>query len=306
MVCTTRKSDRWKMTGHVKMQCIAYLDYFVFVKNGYSVWAHLIPFAIASLLLLTLSVTKENLLLNLAEVLRQPSWIWLPAALLTAVATVVYIVALKVPIRQAYLWSDGNRRRTLFTFPVYIILCTLMAYMVLMSVPSYETTLGGIWACLLVAVLSLTGIGWSVPSSWVELISVKFPNYTDSHRSITKLADALDDVRSKSTSNKRDIEDFLEEVENLRSNINKNLQIEPKWAEDNLQKNRSASEELYDLEEQIRAQFLTNNGSDVMKFAPACRYNADCPEFIRILKALSDYWPEWSIESPSGGESDGI
>ena len=297
MVCTTRKRDRWKMTGHVKMQCvIAYLDYFVFVKSGYSVWAHLIPFAIASLLLLTLSVTKENLLLNLAEVLRQPSWIWLPAALLTAVATVVYIVAVKVQIRQAYLWSDGNRRRTLFTSLVYIILCTLMAYMVLMSVPSYETTLGGIWACLLVAVLSLTGIGWSVPSSWVESISIKIPNYTDSHLSITKLADALDDVRSKSTSDKQDVEDFLEAVENLRSNIEKNLQIEPKWAEDNLQKNRSASEKLYNLGEQIRAQFLTNNGSAVMNFAPACRYNADYPEFIRNLKALSDYWPEWQYK----------
>jgi hypothetical protein len=285
------------MIGHVKMQCvIAYLDYFVFVKNGYSVWVHLIPFAIASLLLLLLSVTEDNLLLNLAEVLRQPSWIWLPAALLTAVAMVVYIIALKVQIRQAYLWSDGIHRRTLFTFLVYIILCTLMAYMVLMSVPSYETTLGGIWACLLVAVLSLTGIGWSVPSSWVKSIRVKFPNYTDSHLSITKLADALEDVRSKSTSDKRDVEDFLETVENLRSNIKKNLQIEPKWAEDNLQKNRSASEKLYDLGEQIRAQFLTNNGSAVMDFAPACRYNADYPEFIRNLKALSDYWPEWQYK----------
>jgi hypothetical protein len=298
MVCTTRKSDRWKMTGYVKMQCvIAYLDYFVFVKNGYSVWAHLIPFAIASLLLLTLSVTKENLLLNLAEVLRQPSWIWLPAALLTAVATVVYIIAIKAQIRQAYLWSDGNLRRTLFTSLVYIILCTLMAYMVLMSAPSYEITLGGIWACLLVAVLSLTGVGWSVPSSWVESINVKCPNYTDSHLSIKKLADALKDVRSKSTSDKRDVEDFLEAVENLSSDIKKNLQIEPKWAEDNLQKNRSASEKLYDLGEQIRAQFLTNNESAVMDFAPACRYKAKhYLEFIRTIKALNDYWPEWQYK----------
>jgi hypothetical protein len=297
------------MTGHVKMQCvIAYLDYFVFVKNGYSVWAYLIPFAIVSLLLLTLSATKENLLLNLAEVLWPPSWIWLPAALITAVATVVYIVAVKVQIHQAYLWSDGNRRRTLFTSLVYIILCTLMAYVVLMSVPSYETTLGGIWACLLVAVLSLTGIGWLIPSSWVKLIGVKSPNYTDSHLSITKLADALKDVRSKSTSDKRDVEAFLETVENLRSNINKNLQIEPRWAVDNLQKNRSASEKLYNLREQIRAQFLTNNGYYVMDFAPACKYEAKhYREFIRTLKALSVYWPEWQYkESPSIGGYDGI
>lgn len=299
MLCTTRKSDRGELTGHAKMQrVIAHLDHFVFVKKWYSVWAYLIPFAIASLLFLTLSVTKENLLLNLAEVLRQPSWIWLPAALLIAVATGVYIAAVKVQIRQAYLWSDGNRRRTLFTSLVYIILCTLMAYMVLMSVPSYETTLGGIWACLLVAVLSLTGIGWLIPSSWVKLIGVKCPNYTDSHRSITKLADALKDVRNKGNSDKRDVEDFLETVENLRSNIEKNLQIEPKWTEDNLKKNRSASEKLYNMRKQIRAQFLTNNGYSFMKFAPACRYNTDGPasEFIRTLKALSDYWPEWQYK----------
>jgi hypothetical protein len=277
---------------------IAHLDYFVFVKNGYSIWVYLIPFAIVSLLLLTLSVTKENLLLNLAEVLRQPSWIRLPAALLTAVATVVYIVAVKVQIRKAYLWSDGNLRRTLFTSLVYIILCTLIAYMVLMSVPSYETTLGGIWACLLVAVLSLTGIGWLVPSSLVELIGVKCPNYTDSHRFIAKLADTLKGLRSKGNSDKRDVEDFLETVENLRSNIKKNLQIEPKWAEANLQKNISASEKLYNLGEQIRAQFPTNNGYDFMKFAQACKYKTEGPgsELIRTLKALSEYWPEWQYK----------
>ena len=297
MVCTTQKSDRWKMTSHVKMRhFIAYLDSFIFVKSGYSAWAHLIPFAIASLLLITLSVTKENPLLNLAEVLQQPSWIWLPAAILTTGATVVYIVAVKVQIRQAYLWSDGNLRRTLFTSLVYIILCTLMAYMVLISAPSYETTFGGIWASLLIAVLSLTGVGWSLPSSWVESIGVKSPNYTDSHLSITKLADTLDKIRNKSNSNKRDVEDFLEDVENLHSDIKMNLQIEPKWAEKDLVKNRRAIEKLCTLEEQIRAQFLTNNESDIMKFAPACRYNADCPEFIKALKALSDYWPKWQYK----------
>ena len=296
----TQKSDRWKMTSHVKMRhFIAYLDSFIFVKSGYSAWAHLIPFAIASLLLITLSVTKENPLLNLAEVLQQPSWIWLPAAILTTVATVVYIVAVKVQIRQAYLWPNGNLRRTLFTSLVYIILCTLMAYMVLISSPSYESTFGGIWACLLVAVLSLTGVGWSLPSSWVESISVKCPNYTDSHLSITKLADALENVRSKSISNKQDVDDFLETAENLRTNIDKNLQIEPKWAEDNLQKNRNASKKLYDIEHQIRVQFLTNNESTVMDFAPACRYEAKhYQEFIRTLKALSDHWPEWQYKEP--------
>jgi hypothetical protein len=56
------------MTDHANVQrksLIADLDSFVFVKNGYSVWIHLIPFAIAALLLLILSVPTDNLLLNL-------------------------------------------------------------------------------------------------------------------------------------------------------------------------------------------------------------------------------------------------
>lgn len=102
------------MTDHANVQpksLIAQLDSFVFVKNGYSVWIHLIPFAIAALLVLTLSVPTDNLLMNIVKELQQPSWIWLPAVLLTAVAAAVYIITINVQIRQAYLWSKYNLRR---------------------------------------------------------------------------------------------------------------------------------------------------------------------------------------------------
>ena len=187
-----------KMASHAKMQhTIEYLDNFIFVKNGYSVCTHLIPFAIASLLLLTLSVPKDNLLLNLVEVLQRPSWIWLPAGLLTAAAAVVYFATINVQIRQAYLWSDGDLRRTIGTSLVYVVLCMLMVYAVLMFISSYEMTLGTIWACLLVAVLSLTGIGWKRPRAWVDAIGIKSPNYTNGRASAAKLTEILQKVRSK-------------------------------------------------------------------------------------------------------------
>jgi hypothetical protein len=295
------------MTDHANVQrksLIADLDSFVFVKNGYSVWIHLIPFAIAALLLLILSVPTDNLLLNLVKVLQQPSWIWLPAGLLTAVAAAVYIVTVNVQIRQAYLWSKYNLRRTIGTSLTYIFLCMLMAYVVLLSVSSHEkTTLGDIWACLLVAVLSLTGIGWLGPSSWVKSISVKSPNYMNSHRSVKKLTEILQCVRTKSSSDKQDVEDFLSDAENLRSSIETNLQLEPKWAKYNLQ---IASNELYTLRDKINEYFPTNNDLAVKDFAAACKYQKQhqYQEFIETLKTLSKYWSEWEWqEDPNSGAS---
>lgn len=124
---------------------IALLDEFIFIKNGYSFFKHLVPFAISALLLLTLSIPSgnlpsDNLLLKLVNLLKVPSWIWLPAALLTTIVAVVYIVSINVQNRQAYLWSDGDIRRTIGTSLSYIILCTLMAFVVLRSVSLCKAT----------------------------------------------------------------------------------------------------------------------------------------------------------------------
>lgn len=284
------------MTNHANVQrksLIAHLDSFVFVKNGYSVWIHLIPFAIAALLVLTLSIPTDNLLMNIVKELQQPSWIWLPAGLLTAVAAAVYIITVNVQIRQAYLWSKYNLRRTIGTSLTYIFLCTLMTYAVLKSVSPYEkTTLVDIWACLLVAVLSLIGIGWKRPSSWGESIGVKSPNYTNSHQSVKKLTEILQSVRTKSSSDKQDVADFLSNAENLRSGIETNLQLEPKWAKYNLQ---IASNGLYTLRDQINEYFPTNDDSAVKDFAAACKYQKQhqYQEFIDTLETLSKCWSEW-------------
>ena len=294
MYCT--KSDRGKMTIHAKIRhvIIARLDNFVFVKNWYSVCTHLIPFAIASLLLLTLSLPEDNLLLKLVEVLQRPSCTWLPAGLLTAVAAVIYYVAIKVQIRQAYLWSDGDRRRTIFTSLVYVILCTYMVYAVLMSASSYELTLGTILACLLVAVLSLTGIGWERPNSWVKSTDRKSPNYTDGRASAEKLTETLNQLRRKKTADKKDVEDFLGAAKKLRSSIEENLQIEPVWAKHDPQR---ASELLYTLIELITAHFPTDNESAVKGFTTTCKYQKTYivtnATFKEIMESLTKYWPEW-------------
>ena len=290
------------MTSHTKMQrVIMHLDYYVFVKNGYSVWVHLIPFAIALLLLLTLSLPEGNLLLNLIEVLQQPSWIWLPAGLLAAVAAVIYFVTIKVQIRRAYLWSDGDFRRTICTSLVYVILCTLMIYTVLMSISSYKITFGTILACLLVAVLSLTGIGLNISNSWVDSAvdsaGIKSPKYTDGRASAEKLTKTLNRVRREKNADKRDVVDFLGAAKDLCSNIEANLQMEPEWAKCDL---RKADDALHALVELVNVQFPTDNESAVKGFTTTCNYQklyiGTNAKFKAIMETLCKYWPEWQYQ----------
>ncbi|MEW6162170.1 MAG: hypothetical protein AB1606_02455 [Nitrospirota bacterium] len=155
--------------------------------------------------------------------------------------------------------------------------------------------MGDIWACLLVAVLSLTGIGWSGPNSWVESIGIKSPNYADARLSVIKLAEILQRVRKeeiKGINSTREIEDFLQVGRKLRFSIKENLHIEPKWAKYKLQR---ASEALRTLLEQTEEQFPTSNKSKVEDFPIACRYQKEdqYKEFIQALKDLSAYWPKW-------------
>lgn len=314
------------MVNNTKMKhnsVIAYLDYFIFVKNYYSVWKHLIPFAIAALLLLTLSIPKDNLLLMLVGLLQRPSILWLPAALLTVISTIVYFYTINVQICQAYLWSnsqpirlgskslqlDDDFRRTICTSLTYIILGTLMAYVVLRSVPSDETTsletiFGDIWASYLLAILSLTGIGWSGPNSWVESIGIQSPNYTEGRQAAKEVTNILNRVRMKPSGNNQDVEDFSRAIENLRSNIMTNLELEPEWAKDNLEK---ASDALFELSEQVEIDFPTNN-KKVEDFASACRGQMGevYKKFIEKLYILSEYWAEWKYKRHNRGGQDAI
>lgn len=277
---------------------IARLDGWVFVKNGYSFWTHLIPYAIAALLLVILSIPPDNLLLKLVNLLQQPSWIWLPAGLLTAIATYVYFTAVNVQVRKAYLWPDADVRRTIVTSLAYVVLCTLMAYAVLRSALARQTTLGDIWACFLLAVLSLTGIGWSGPGSWVESIGIKTPDYTGGRLAAKKLTGVLCRVRGAPRGDKEDVEDFLKAAKDLRASVETNLELEPGWARDSLERTNIA---LRTLVKQVEKQFPTDDESAVADFATACRCQQEFHyrEFTSALRTLGKYWGEW--QCPKSG-----
>jgi hypothetical protein len=284
---------------------IAFLDKFVSVKNGYSVWKHLVPFAIAALLLITLSIPTDNLFLKLVNLLQYPSLLRLPAGLLTIVSTIVYILTINIQIHQGYLWSDGDRRRTIGTSLFFIILCTALAIIVLWSISTEKTTIWDItfwdvWASYLLAILSLTGIGWSGPNSWVKSVGIKYPNYTDGRLAAKKLTIIIQGMQNGNKSCDRDVKDFSDSIEALRSNIEKNLEQEPKWTVDKL---REISSNLRDLQEQVMDKFLTDDKAKIDDFAEACRCKKKSiyGTFIDKLNSLSKYWNEWQCELSNGG-----
>lgn len=275
--------------------CISKLDRFLFVKGGYSCWRHLVPLAIAALLLLVLSIPDDNLLPKLVLRLNQPGWLWFPAGLLTVVAAGVYVATIYAEVRQAYLWPDGDSRRTIITSLVYILFCALMVYTVLRSVSVQSTIFGSIWACSLVSILSLTGIGWSGPSKWVETIGIKSPDYTKARSSVDNLTKILSCVRGKSRSAVGDAKDFLEAVNRLRSDIEANIGFEPGWASEELRELIQILRVLADL---VEKEFLTGEKSALEDFAAACRFEKRSlyQEFVKALTTLSCYSSQWQYQ----------
>jgi len=276
---------------------VATLDRFVFVKNGYSVWKHIVPIAIEALLLLLVSVElpQENLLRQLLKTLERKDGLWVAAAFLTVVAGLVYVATIRVQVKQAYLLSDGDRRRTACTSACYVLVCTLIAYVVLRSVPSVHTSFEVAWACLLLGLLSLTGIGWSGPGSWVESVGVKSPDYTEGRLAAKDIAEMLSTLRSQARGSVGDVQGFAEAVETVRSSIKTNLAHEPVWASGQLEE---IHDRLYTLTEQIKKHFPIDDESAVADFPTACRYQGEAQHaaFISALRALVEYWPEWSFD----------
>ena len=174
----------------------------------------------------------DNLLLKLADLLAQPNWTWLPAVILTVTAVVIYVFTIRAQVRKAHLWPDHDLRLTITTPVAYLVICTLMAFLVLHSATPntsvlQDVTLGNIWTCLLVAALSLTGVGWSVPDSWVDSVGVKSPDYDEGRSAEKELANALNSVRSATEATEQEAHDFLAAAEKLRSSIDTNLNKEP-------------------------------------------------------------------------------
>jgi hypothetical protein len=278
--------------GQVFTSIVERVDRFLFVKNGYSFAVHLVPFFIAALLLIILSVPADNLLLKLADKLQQPDWIWLPAGLLTLIATLVYLLTVRLQVRKAYLWRESETRRWFSTSALFILINTLMAYGVLQSTLARSVTWGDAWACYLIAVLSLTGLGWTLPSSWVKDIGVKIPDYTEARQHTDQLGQALATARAKRLGEKADVDAFMAAAKNLRSAIEKNLPNEPAWAKPRLERFAAA---LSVLEEQAKKHFTVDEGGNPIKFAAACKCQLETnyPDFVVNLKRLAEDWPSW-------------
>jgi len=127
-------SARSAATGRIsKPSKAAAFDELIFLKNGFSLWKNLVPFSIAALLLLVLSLPDDNLLLKLQAVPEHPSLVWIPAALVTCIALGVYVRVMYMEVRKAYLCAGGVVRRCLATALLFVILCALMAFGVLYS-----------------------------------------------------------------------------------------------------------------------------------------------------------------------------
>ena len=229
--------------------------------------------------------------------LEHPSLIWLPAGILTVFAVIVYILTIKSQISQAYLWPDKDWRRTICTSAAYIALCTIMASVVLCSIrDSAALTLSNIWSSFLVAVLSLTGIGWKGPASWVESIGIKSPNYADGRISARRMVEIALKARGKPFGEKRDVADFLKAIDDLRANIEKNIELEPTWAKEKLEE---VCRSLRTTAEQTKELFPLSDTGAVMDFAGV--FNAEkhsqYEAFIDSLKTLSKYWRELKLQN---------
>jgi hypothetical protein len=274
------------------MQLKPHIDWLLFTKRGYSLLKHVVPFSIAAVLLVVVSVPKDNLLVQLASRLQQPSWLWLPAGLLTLATIAVYLATVSVQIRSAYLFKEGLWRRTIATSILYIVICTWMAYGVLRSTSPGNLTAGIIWACLLLALLSLTGIGWSGPASWVESIGIQCPDYTESAEAALSVTIILNRLRREASSKKSDVDDFLESVKSLRTGIEKNIKYEPTWAQEQL---APIVNQLRTLEQVVKSSFPDSNVNAIQDFAVACRCQKSSlySEFITALSETAQNWTAW-------------
>jgi hypothetical protein len=271
----------------------AKLDTYVYVKNGHSFLVHLVPFSIAALLLLVTSVPSDNMLLKLATKLREPSWTWLPAGILTVVTGLSYITSLYLEIRIRYLRSDHDYRRTCLTAFLYIILCSLMAYSVLPWEATRQREFEALWACALLALLSLNGVGWKGPSAWVKLIDKRAPDYSDGRIYAQRLANVVRSVRDRTSADKKDIDNFRDAAKQLADNIDKNIDFEPAWARANLER---VADALRILLEQVDQHFGEPDASARGDFVAACRCQKQSQygKFVEALKILGGYFPELS------------
>lgn len=226
---------------------------------------------------------------------------------------------MRAQIRKAYLWSDYDWCRTIFTSLIYLAVCGAITYVVLrdsradkpevifccglfskvtatslLSAMGSKSLFGDVWTCLLLALLSLTGLGWTQPGSWVDAIGITIPDYTKGRLAAKNIDQILSGLRNKPLAEKRDMEGFLEEMKLLKDAIDKNLVHEPKWTKGTL---KEVSKVLEQIIQQVENMFLNGTNATLVNFASVCqgyKYTPPYRDFIDNLSTVSNYWPQWT------------
>jgi hypothetical protein len=262
--------------GDFFIQLFEILDNYLFIKNGYLILKHVIPIMIESMLLLVISISEDDLLLKLANSLNQR--IYLPALLLTIFSFIIYYSSVLFLIKKAYLLSNHDYIRSIVTSLLSIIICVSFVLVVLnlgnigglneetnngisnispgvnkqneksmaLTLDSNgfndQITWSGLLACLLIALLSLLGIGWSIPDL-NKLVGLESPDYEGGRDAAIKLSEVLARTSSayeKDLINRVDLtKDFNDAVDNLITSIDKNNKYEPSWEKTKLSGIRS-------------------------------------------------------------------
>ncbi|MFL5384405.1 MAG: hypothetical protein ACJ8GN_17930 [Longimicrobiaceae bacterium] len=273
------------------------IDGWLFVKNGYSAWMHTIPFGVAALLLLTFSVSQEDPLKRLVELLSSPGWPWIPAGLVTVVSALVYVLTIRHQIRRAYLWPEHTLRRTLTTALVYLALAFGATYGVLrMAVPGADAS-GGTLACLILSLLSLAGLGWTMPQGWVDDIGIRSPDYLRARNVAAEVARLLTRLRSEAVGRRQDVAHLQELVSAMRDEIEANVDLEPTWAKDRTQRFSSS---LHALLLALDARFA-NDDAAVADFPAAWKgqKKQKYQDFAKAVEAVVAEWPAWKHDPPA-------
>lgn len=271
------------------------LNRVLFLKNGYSLWMHAVPFGVAALLLLTFSLSTDDPLRKLADVLSRPSWLWIPAILLTAVSAVVYALTIRYQVRRAYLRPQDTLLRTIATATLYLGLAFGATYVVWrLSMPGADGW-GARWACLILALLSLAGLGWTMPKGWIDDIGVRSPDYLRAHALAAELARVLARVRRSGAGRRQDVARVEEVLSALRDEVEANVELEPAWA-------AAEPRELGDLLHTLLLALdaFSDDAAAIADFPAALerQKKETYGDFIAAMDAVVLKWPAWGQSPP--------
>ncbi len=270
------------------------LNNYIFFKKGLSFVNHLVPFTIISILSLFLSLPSGDLLIKLASKLDNLNISWVIAVFVTCVSIYIYFLSILSQIKKAYLFPYRNFTKAIITCLFFIALCTSIAFIVLMFSKRLTIcealTIGNIFASLLLASISLIGVGWKLPSL-VETIGIKLPDYTEAHNSIKDIEKILDKYYLGNSSDIISVKDYFNKIDKLLNNIEKERDFEPPWAKTKIE---SVEYSLKSLIEEGKCFLKPGEASNLAPVIRGQITDGRYKSFLTEFKKLISFWPEWS------------